>query len=58
MVAHDDRCSACGGPLELWSEAQWKSLAAGDESAEDSNAPERLEAGESPHARTHPPARD
>jgi hypothetical protein len=29
MVAHDDRCAACGGPLELWPEAQWKSAGEG-----------------------------
>ena len=26
MVARGDRCSACGGPLELSPEPQWQSL--------------------------------
>ena len=58
MVAHDERCAACGGPLELWSEAQWKSLAAGAAPAEPTDEAASRKRDDPRRARHRPPARD
>jgi len=41
MVAHGERCTACGGPLELSPEAQWKSAPAARRPTDRPRAPRR-----------------